>query len=579
MTALPPPLAPWSRELSRFDREVALDLGAIVRRVASLVGSPNPMRRGEGDVDGFDGIAQRGPYDRLLHSEWLLADELPDEFSRRAAMNEHTFFELARQHPVQHPLTVALFDSGPSQLGPPRLVHLAALIVLARRAAAAEARFRWGVLQRPESPMLEDVREPEIEMLLASRTTRETAENDLDLWQKNLLDQSIGELWLVGPSRLAQFPFVRKQWLLEVEDVLRVDRRQVSVSLRHDTRREPPAILDLPSQKNSAQLLTRPFPEPAAAPQRPVPVTGVDLASNLLFVNRDMAIAARDAKGNLVFIPLYKQKVLRLQAKRGEIAVAAGWWKGHGPTGVFLGPEDMQIRCSWRAPALKPVKRASGPVPASVVAPLKPLLDVFNQVGQSNGFFFLDGADHLWFCDASMSLRRIVDSVVAFRYVSRHGCSYIRRGADWDIGRTRGYTTDGRMYAQGPAGERAFFGHSLNDDTYTPVGLETADGRWSLLPGNTTISVPPNIIPIGVTRSGMKGHRPGLVYISEDQRVVMVTNASETREITRTGAPIVSATTCQAAPVAALLTGDGHLVVVSLRSGKVVHDIPVEELR
>ena len=51
---------------------------------------------GDGEPDGYDGIASRGIYERLVTSEWLLADEEPDEFDRRAAMGEHTFTRLAR---------------------------------------------------------------------------------------------------------------------------------------------------------------------------------------------------------------------------------------------------------------------------------------------------------------------------------------------------------------------------------------------------------------------------------------------------------------------------------------------------
>ncbi|HSF40711.1 MAG TPA: hypothetical protein VLT87_13030, partial [Thermoanaerobaculia bacterium] len=138
---LPRPLAPWRPWLAIFPRDLALSLGPVLQRLSFAVG-PLRMERasGEGDPDGFDGLAQRGPYERLLPSEWLLADEAPEEFLRRAAGGEHTFLHLARPVPGGSHLSVALFDAGPGQLGSPRIAQLAALIVLARRAEAAGVR-------------------------------------------------------------------------------------------------------------------------------------------------------------------------------------------------------------------------------------------------------------------------------------------------------------------------------------------------------------------------------------------------------------------------------------------------------
>ena len=42
-------------------------------------------------------------------------------------------------------VSLAVFDSGPGQLGAPRVAQVAAWIALARRAAAAGLGFAWGV--------------------------------------------------------------------------------------------------------------------------------------------------------------------------------------------------------------------------------------------------------------------------------------------------------------------------------------------------------------------------------------------------------------------------------------------------
>src|SRR5258706_1774327 len=133
---LPKSLLHWSEQLDIFPIESSTALGPMIQRLAAAIG---PLRvshlPGSGDPDGFHGITRRGDYERLLLSEWLLADELPDEFTRRAAMSEHVFFQIERKEPFSTKRSIALFDSGPHQLGSSRIGQLAVLIVLAHRAA------------------------------------------------------------------------------------------------------------------------------------------------------------------------------------------------------------------------------------------------------------------------------------------------------------------------------------------------------------------------------------------------------------------------------------------------------------
>ncbi len=119
---LPPAIAPWGPELAMFHDELALALGGLVARVAHAIGPlPSATRDARDEPDGFGGLARRGPYERLLLTEWLLANELPDEFVRRAVSAEHAFLELEHLSPAIARRTIAVFDAGPSQLGAPRL--------------------------------------------------------------------------------------------------------------------------------------------------------------------------------------------------------------------------------------------------------------------------------------------------------------------------------------------------------------------------------------------------------------------------------------------------------------------------
>lgn len=147
---LPATLAPWRQWLDWFDPEPAAALGELLLRLHPLLGAFRLRATGGAvEPEGIDDLRRRGSYERLLLSEWALAEAAPDEFDRRAAGGEHLFLSpklVARQSDA---LTVAVFDSGPAQFGAPRLLHIALWILLAQRAQAAKARFGWGVLGAP----------------------------------------------------------------------------------------------------------------------------------------------------------------------------------------------------------------------------------------------------------------------------------------------------------------------------------------------------------------------------------------------------------------------------------------------
>jgi len=75
MISLPSSLSPWARQLNVFPLDLGLALGPFVQRLASTI---QPLHlddiAGADDPDGFDGLLNRGSYDRLISSDWLLAD-------------------------------------------------------------------------------------------------------------------------------------------------------------------------------------------------------------------------------------------------------------------------------------------------------------------------------------------------------------------------------------------------------------------------------------------------------------------------------------------------------------------------
>ncbi len=197
---LPAPLSPWREWLAWFSPELVPALGELLRRLHPLVGQFRGSRAaGEPQPDGLGDLHRRGPYERLLASEWLFADEIPDEFLRRAAAGEHLFLAPRPRARQTEKLVLALFDTGPRQLGGPRLVQLALWILLARRAREAGGALRWGVLQA--SPVLREALDAgHLRQLLKARTYASAGVAHLQAWRQWLADNAVSaaEIWLIG---------------------------------------------------------------------------------------------------------------------------------------------------------------------------------------------------------------------------------------------------------------------------------------------------------------------------------------------------------------------------------------------
>jgi len=247
--SLPETLRPWFPWLDWFTPALAASLGEILARLDPLVGRFEGRRAaGAEEPDGLGDLRRRGPYERLLTSEWLLAADVPDEFLRRAASGEHLF--LAPQPRGRRPqrLVVALFDAGPRQLGAPRLVQLALWILLARRAVGAGGTFRWGVLQQPG--VLHDALRPEdLLALLGARTYETGGPAGAQAWSPVLEAMDFGECWHVGPGPRRHDAATHLAW---VRPALFDDTLDVEVGRPGATRR---AELPLGDADQSVPLL------------------------------------------------------------------------------------------------------------------------------------------------------------------------------------------------------------------------------------------------------------------------------------------------------------------------------------
>lgn len=275
MTALPSTLARWEAELSWVSPTLAPALGRMLPRLALAIGPLARSRRDTGEPDGYGRIARRGPFDRMLASQWALLDEVPEDFLRRASSNELLFFELARSEPHGSERSIALFDAGPFSLGASRLAHLALLVVLARRAAEAEVPFFWSTLREPH--LRPFVGEASVRALLQAHTPFRATEAIFTAWQEHLGISSAGgrkrddELFVIGDEASVSEARTCLGELAAavIEDGLLAPRDQLNVTITR-SRREPRRLsLPLPDEPTRVRLLRDPFRVRAPAPAPP----------------------------------------------------------------------------------------------------------------------------------------------------------------------------------------------------------------------------------------------------------------------------------------------------------------------
>ncbi len=189
----------WREWLEQFDPLLAQQLGDLLLELDSLlpVAKATPDR-GNSEFDGFDGIINRGLYTRLLTSEWALAEVWPDEFLRRASMNEHLFFAPKWHDPRQHQEGLMIFDAGPHQLGAARIFHVAIWLVLMQRARQQGSPCHWAIAQQPGKIYdLADI--AGLKQLLQSRSlVAMNAELEAE-WQQTLATlPALSEVWWIG---------------------------------------------------------------------------------------------------------------------------------------------------------------------------------------------------------------------------------------------------------------------------------------------------------------------------------------------------------------------------------------------
>jgi hypothetical protein len=206
---LPAGLEPWGEALNVLAPALANGLLPLLHGLDDLIHRRDAGSGTSGPLDGYDGLATRGTPERILISEWLLAEELPMEFLRRAAQNELLYLAPAYQRPQPRGRVVVLVDNGPDQLGAPRLVQLAALIVLHRRSRTRGADLTLGLLGDEPSEWIDGGLAPLLRAWRVGRSRARPSAATVARRQDEL--EADDEMWVMaGPQLSAVLTPVRR---------------------------------------------------------------------------------------------------------------------------------------------------------------------------------------------------------------------------------------------------------------------------------------------------------------------------------------------------------------------------------
>ncbi|MFT3736851.1 MAG: hypothetical protein QM776_17875 [Rhodocyclaceae bacterium] len=404
---LPDELAGWGEWLSWFPADLVPDTGDLLRRLHPLLGPYRGYRPGGvPEPDGLGDLHRRGSYERLLASEWLYADEMPDEFLRRAAAGEHLFLAPRPRARQADKLIVALFDAGPRQLGAPRLAQLAMWILLARRAREAGGDLRWGVLQ--EQPSLNEANQLEqLRKLLRARSYVVATDEHRQQWRDWLEAESLkpAECWLIGPA-LPELPQRNDPWSHRVSLRVSINATALDVAVRDGGQRR--AIqLTLPNEKSAAQLLQGQFTKAAltTTPQRlsSPDKLAITLPPILGTQGNHVAVPLLEGHGVLVFhIPRKQSQQVgkpKRQAWPSTLSPLALAFSGKKVGGVLSGAAMLDF---WQVDRLRSVSRPPREQFEASSGRADLLSSAWCKVHGSDQLFVLDQAGRLihWKADA-----------------------------------------------------------------------------------------------------------------------------------------------------------------------------------
>jgi hypothetical protein len=591
----PRSLAPWAEYLNIFPRELSLALGAMVQRIASAIGSMRSRSLlGAGDIDGFDGISRRGSYEKLVASEWLLADEMPDEFARRAVMGEHLFLELARREPSASRVSLAIFDAGPNQLGAPRIAHLAALIALTRRAEAAGAQFGWGIAQQANKPIFPGASTIEVMRLLDARDTREASEEDIAAWRAKVADwKELDDFWVIGGSRIAQFESIRDLSRVSVTDIFEPNANRLALTVHGASSAPKNLLLDLPDERACARLLRDPFEEATAAPQF-VKHTTVP-ASNLVFASNGATLFVRAANGGVISYPVPNSPRARIgrpklyRPRDGKTVAAVGRL---GRANAVITAQDDLVHFEYvskRSSQItegnyKSIYEKIAFTPPDVSGSLQPCFRLLLEPYAKSEVLAVDAHGLLFQLRQSKPSDKLEPGVIGSAWLVASEVLAIAPvysrivyvGCDNSKSKWRIVSMSNDVFQIDLPFEeiptKAFFGYggALTHQTFGFLALEKNEWTWVIISagGETYHPRPEGTRVVGVTyikpQDNTQRNEPALLLLEADKRTLTLRGITRSLRVHTAPAPIEHLTTSTNAPYVAYSTIEGEVVVYSL---------------
>jgi len=305
MRSLPKALSRWEAELAFLPDPLALALGGMLPKLAMLVGPLARSTTKTGEPDGYAQLSRRGPFDRLLLTQWALLDVMPEELLRRAASNELLFHELARKEPKTSQQSIALFDMGPMLLGAPRLAEMALLIVLARRAQDAGVPFQWGILGSAQ--VHEYQGECSLRALLDARSAELPKLDERAPSQGTQKKDTIDDIWLIGHETSLPWNTLRASSQILLDEVIKPGIAQaetLSVVVRRAGKEATQALaLKLPAPEICTALMRSPATTktsvPPARSERVASTAELAKGTELQFSRDGNKLLARTKDGNI----------------------------------------------------------------------------------------------------------------------------------------------------------------------------------------------------------------------------------------------------------------------------------------
>jgi hypothetical protein len=582
VTALPPALAPWAVELEQLPRDLALGLYPLIARLASALGSLSARALAASpEPDGYEGLGRRGPYTRLLPSEWLLAWEMPDEFLRRAASAEHAFLQLKHAQLAGTRRSLLLFDSGPQVLGAPRIVQLALLIVLARRARAAGAELAFGVLQGKPGSWSREVTPAGMVSLLETRCAREASQYDAQGWLEQIGPlQRSDDLWLLGGRDLERLAELASWPRVVLEEPLACEERIVSVRVLRADKHAVALTLELPPPSLCARLLRDPL-SAARAPARPASLPFDELRP-IAFAGDGRRVQVWLQGGTMATFPVPNSpratpgKVRTFTPRTGEQLIGFGSF-GRRLMALTRGDGHFYTQnCGAEGPDQRTrafVIRERG---------LPGMMSPGQILASGRERWFLTDSGELYAIDRpGTRLERVARTVAAavapgggLLRAFAEGANLVVGGAPKQYGRKpiAELTT---ILLPGVAVQRVLFGHGWGDSRCValvhdegPVGIATWPKR-----GLELVNLPRGASVRGViTCDG----EPCVVLLDADCRVLRAYGQRLDRELARPGSEIAQVAASASTQHVAYLTRAGELVVYSLLHHEVVLRVRAE---